>query len=138
MTLRFKLLVATSPSVSFEMGVSSGWLGLLLTLRSDAWPAAGVLDLDTAAAVAEVGEGDTAVALAEVRLGDGLSLPTPARERPLTRLRSCELMTSSGMALRGGGRVDHSKDIETGVRSRSSMRYGCCWLSKGRGRAFGL
>lgn len=56
----------------------------------------------------------------------------------MIRLRSCELTTSSGMALRGGGRVDHSSETETGVRSRSSIRYGCCWLFKALGRAFGL
>lgn len=94
-------------------------------------------DFDAAAAVADVGEGDTAVALAEVRFGEELRLLL-LPERGLTRLRSCELTTSSGIALRGGGRVDHSSETETGVRSRSSIRYGWCWLFNARGRAFGL
>jgi hypothetical protein len=55
-TLRFKLRVATRPSVSLEMG-----------LASDACWGPGVdLVLLTAAEVAEVGEGDTAVARADV------------------------------------------------------------------------
>lgn len=36
------------------------------------WVPEGVLDFDTAAAVADVGEGETAEALAEVRFGDEL------------------------------------------------------------------
>lgn len=85
---------------------------------------AGLLDLGRAAAVAEVGEADTAVALAEVRCGDELRWVLVAEDRALRRLRSCELTTSSGIALSGGGRVDHKSDTETGVRSRSWMRYG--------------
>ena len=58
------------------------------------------------------------------RCGDELRWMLLPAERAWTRLRSCELTTSSGMALSGGGRVDQSRDTETGVTSRSSMRYG--------------
>lgn len=72
--------------------------------------------------MADVGEGDIAVALAEERPGDELRAAPLGEDLGLLRFRSCELIASRGMALRGGGRVDHSKEIETGVRSSSSMR----------------
>lgn len=77
--------------------------------------------------VAVVGDGDTAVALATAWAGEELLLP-PLATLLFIRFRSCVLITSSGIALSGGGRVLQSREIDTGVTSRSSMRYGwwCC------------